>query len=560
MSSEPFDLTGTFRTQQIGRRGALRLFAASAGAILLAACGGSAEAPASSGAAPAAGASGSASKPAAGSATSSATSGATGSPKIGGTLKALAGGNRITLAQGYDPALNPGARAENLMFEGLTKIQDDFTIAPSLATSWTVSQDGKSYTFKLRPGVKFHNGRDMVADDVKFSLDRILDPKTLSPYRLLFSVVDGVDAPDPTTAVVRLKQPYAPLLALLADDPSFIVPKEEVAKPTFAMSPVGTGPFKFVSHQVNKNMILERHKDYWEKGFPRLDRLEVTDVLDLQADFLRFKAGEFDVFLEAPEDQFAAVKSQFQTVVSKDTNYVYWRFNFVKVPQFKDPRVIQAMSWAIDRKALADFSLPPELAFTNGGSGSMVAWAAPKEPFLYPKADLVKAKQLLQDAGVSNLKFEIQTMSSVAYLPKSIQVVQQMLSQIGINVTLTVLDRAPAATQWPTIDSYLGGSPGSYDPDFEMSQWFLPGGSSNVYNFSDDQLTQLLTQARTPLDQTERGNLYRQAQTRAATVSNTMAMYNNWKFHVSYPYVKELTYPGPAEHRWPDAKLIWLDK
>jgi peptide/nickel transport system substrate-binding protein len=489
-------------------------------------------------------------------------SSATATPKLGGTLKVLAGGPRITLATGYDPIglMNQGARAESLMFEGLTKIQDDFSIGPQLAESWTVSPDGQTYTFKIRQGVKFHNGREMEAGDVKYSIQRLQDPGAVSPARLQYAVIDSIDAPDPGTVVFSLKQPYAPLLALLADDPSSVVPHEEVEKRSFAMNPVGTGPFKFVSHVVDQQAIFERNPDYWQPGFPRLDRLEVTDVLNLQADFLRFRSGAFDAFQEAPEDQFDTTRAQFPVIVSRGTNWVYLRLNWDRVPQFKDQRVRQAISWAIDRQQLASFSLPNDLVQTNGGSGALVAWAAPVQPWVYPAQDLARARQLLTDAGISGLKFEIQTMASVAYLPKSLQVIQQMLSAIGLNVTTTVLERAPTAAQIPTIDSYLGGSPGGYDPDNDMTQWFTPGGPLNYFNYSDDQVTGWVSQARSVVDQSQRAPLYQQAQQEIAETSNVLFLYNNAKFDVTAPYVKGWLYPGPAIHRWPEAKQIWLDR
>jgi peptide/nickel transport system substrate-binding protein len=493
---------------------------------------------------------------------STAAGGATPAPRMGGTLRVLAGGSRITLASGYDPigVMNQGARAESLMFEGLTRIQDDFSIAPQLAESWTVSPDGKTYTFKIRQGVKFHNGRQMEASDVKYSIERLKDPGAVSPARLQYAVIDAVDAPDPGTAVFSLKQPYSPLLALLADDPSSIVPHEEVEKGNFATNPVGTGPFKFVSHVVDQQAVFERHPDYWQPGFPRLDRLEVTDVLNLQADFLRFRSGAFDAFQEAPEDQFEATKAQLPVALSRGTNWVYFRMNWDRVPQFKDQRVRQALSWAIDRQQLASFSLPGDLVRTNGGSGPLVAWAAPVEPWVYRSQDLAKARQLLSDAGVSNLKFEIQTMASVAYLPKSLQVIQQMLSSIGVTVTTTVLERAPTAAQIPTIDSYLGGSPGGFDPDNDMTQWFTPGGPLNYFNYGDDQVTDWVSRARSMTDQAQRAPLYQQAQKRLSETSNVLFLYNNAKFDAMAPYVKGWVYPGPAIHRWPEAKQIWLDK
>jgi peptide/nickel transport system substrate-binding protein len=483
---------------------------------------------------------------------------------MGGTVRALAGGPRITNAMGYDPIIQAPVplRALSILFEGLTFMQKDFTVAPSLAESWTVSPDGTVFTFKIRKGVQFHNGREMAAADVKYSLERLLDPKNLAPSRVLYASIDKVDAPDPTTAILTLKQPYAPLLALLADSSAFIVPQEEVDKGNFPLSPVGTGPFKFVSHQVDKQMILEKHTGYWQAGYPHVDRLEVTDVLDLQADFLRFRAGQYDVFLDGPGEQYETIKSQFPVYWGEGTNWVYLRMNWDKVPQFKDARVRQAIGWTLDRDQIASFSLPAQLVKANGGGGPLIGWAAATQPGPFPNRDTARAKQLLQEAGVgSGFKFEIQTMRSVSYLPSSAQVIQQLLQDVGIATTITILERAPTTAQQPSIDVYLGGSPGTFDPDADMTQWFTPGGSQNFYNYEDPQLTELLSQARTATDQATRGKLYQQAQQRTFDgTSNVLHLYNNFKFDVTYPYIGGYVYNGPKIHRWPEAKEIWTDK
>jgi peptide/nickel transport system substrate-binding protein len=485
-------------------------------------------------------------------------------PRTGGTLRALAGGPRITNGQGYDPIIQTPVpvRALSILFEGLTLMQKDFSLAPSLAESWTVSPDAKAYTFKLRKGVAFHNGREMVAADVKYSLERLLDPKNLAPSRILYAAIDKIDAPDPATAVISLKQPYAPLLALLADTSAFIVPREEVDKGNFPMAPVGTGPYRFVSHEVDKMMILDKHKDYWQKGLPRIDRLEVTDVLDLQADFLRFRAGQYDVFLDGPGEQYDTIKTQYPVYWGEGTNWVYLRLNWDKVPQFKDMRVRQALGWALDREQIANFSLPAQLVKANGGGGPLIGWAAAAQPGPFPKRDVARAKLLLQEAGVGpDFKFEIQTMRSVSYLPSTVQVAQQMLQEVGVNATITVLERAPTTAQQPTIDAYMGGSPGTFDPDADMTQWFTPGGSQNYYNFDDPQTTEILVKARGAADQTERGKLYQEAQRRIFDgTSNVLHMYNNFKFDVTYPFVMGYIYNGPKIHRWPEVKDIWIDK
>src|SRR5262249_34562834 len=151
----------------------------------------------------------------------------------------------------------------SLLYEGLVELRPDGSIAPALAESWSVSPDGKVYTFKIRQAVKFHNGRPMTAMDFKYTFQRIQDPATNTGSRKAFSVVTGVDAPDPATLQLTLEQPYSPLLALLNDNSAAVVPMEEVQKGGFDRSPVGTGPFKFAGMVVNQSMDLDANRDYW---------------------------------------------------------------------------------------------------------------------------------------------------------------------------------------------------------------------------------------------------------------------------------------------------------
>ena len=256
------------------------------------------------------------------------------------------------------------------IFDGLMDNKPGTTdLEPDLAESYTVSDDGLTYTFKLRDGVKFHNGRVMTSADVKYSFERAVNPATQSPGGGYFSMIggyddvaggkvgtlSGIETPDDTTVVFKLSRPDATFLHLMAINFGYIVPKEEVEKAgaDWGKKPVGTGAFKFVEWVSGQNIKLERNKDYFRAGVPYLDNITFEFGQDPTVSVLRLKKGEIDILGDGiPPAQFTEIMGD---PTNKDlraagnqlhTGYVTMN---VTQPPFDNLKVRQAVNMAINK-------------------------------------------------------------------------------------------------------------------------------------------------------------------------------------------------------------------
>ncbi|HKJ62351.1 MAG TPA: ABC transporter substrate-binding protein, partial [Hyphomicrobiales bacterium] len=196
------------------------------------------------------------------------------------------------------------------IYDGLVRYKSGtLEVEPALAESWTISDDGLTYTFKLREGVKFHDGSDFNAEAVKFNFERMLNEDhpyhDTGPFPLsfFFSAVDKVEAPDPQTVVFTLKEPYAPFLSNLAYPTGLIVSPEAVKKygKDFGRNPSGTGPFKFAEWESNAKVVVEANADYWD-GAPKLQAVVFRPITDPNTRVAEMLSGGVDVMVEVPPD------------------------------------------------------------------------------------------------------------------------------------------------------------------------------------------------------------------------------------------------------------------
>ena len=217
-----------------------------------------------------------------------------GTPKAGGTL---------VLATSIDvPSLEPHLevadawhRRKFLIYENLTWVDNDVNVKPRLAESWDISPDGTVYTFKLRQGVKFHNGKVLDADDVKYSLERVLDPKVGSSGRGDLVMIKQIDVVDKNTIVITLNDPTGPFLVNLAGRYNAIIPKDSAPTgDTLRRTAIGTGPFMMDEFVPAQRLALKKNPDYWEKGKPYLDKLVIQVVPDEQTSMAGLRAGTVD--------------------------------------------------------------------------------------------------------------------------------------------------------------------------------------------------------------------------------------------------------------------------
>jgi ABC-type transport system substrate-binding protein len=345
------------------------------------------------------------------------------------------------------------------IFDGLMDYKPGTTeLEPDMAESYTVSDDGLSYTFKLRDGLKFHNGRPVTSADIKYSLERAINPSTQSPGGGYFGMIKGYDemssgkatelagiaTQDDRTIVITLTRPDATFLHLMAINFSYVVPKEEVEKSgtDWGKQPVGTGAFKFVEWIPGQRIVLERNKDYFRQGVPHLDRLTFEFGQDPTVAVLRLKKGEVDIVGDGiPPAQFAEV---VEDPANKDliaegeqlhTGYV--TMNVTQAP-FDNLKVRQAVNMAINKDRIvrlinnrgvpATQALPPAMPGYNPGN----------KGYAY---DPEAAKKLLAEAGSSEITTELYAMN-VDPNPRIAQAIQQDLAAVGIKAQIRSLAQA----------------------------------------------------------------------------------------------------------------------
>ncbi|PBB69156.1 ABC transporter substrate-binding protein [Mesorhizobium sp. WSM4312] len=326
------------------------------------------------------------------------------------------------------------------VFEGLTRIGPNGEVLPDLAESWTISDDGKVYTFKLRTGVKFHDGADFSADDVKFSLDRARAENSVNAQKQLFAAIDKVDVVDPATVKVTLTHPQGSFLYNMGwGDAVIVSPK---SADTNKEKPVGTGPFKFESWAKGSSITLLKSDHYW--GAPVfLEKVEFRIVPDAAAAVPALLSGDIQAFPFFDPDSVSQVKDdpRFKVVVGATEGETILSINN-KQPPFDKLQVRQAISYALDRKAIIDGA--------SAGLGLPIgSHMSPANKYYvdltghYPH-DVAKAKQLLKEAGLENGFKATLKLPPTTYARLGGEIIASELRDVGINLEIIPVEWA----QW----------------------------------------------------------------------------------------------------------------
>ena len=346
---------------------------------------------------------------------------------------------------GLDPTSGNAAATDEVtyanIFEGLTRIDETGAVQPDLAQSWDISDDGLTYTFHLHDGVKFHDGTPLTADVVKFSLDRTTAEGSTNGQKQLFAAIDAVDALDPLTVKVTLKHPQGNFLYNLAwGDAEIVAPASAADNATH---PIGTGPFKFVDWVKGDHVDLAKNPDYW--GTPaKLDKATFKFISDPTAAFAAMMAGDVDAFpnFPAPETlaQFKS-DSRFSVVIGTTEGETILAMNNGKKP-FNDLKVRQAMSYAIDRKAIIDGAM--------FGYGTPIgSHFSPADPGYVDLTGLYaynpdKAKELLKEAGYPQGFKVTLKLPPPSYARRGGEIIAQQLKAIGVDAQIIPVEWA----QW----------------------------------------------------------------------------------------------------------------
>lgn len=429
----------------------------------------------------------------------------------GGTLTVGIASRNVT--NGIDPAVIQGESTGWVLgqvAEGLLNYDQDMNIVPWLAKSWDISEDGLTYTFALQEGVRFHNGREMTAADVKFSLERMLDPETGSRRRQNLDVIETVEAPDDLTVVITLKTPFAPFLSNLVGVWAAVIPPESVNADNTVTTPMGTGPFTFVEWVQNDHLTVRKFADYWRAGEPHLDEVVFLPMPDDAARMTGLRTGALGLITSVPEQLLPVLTANesrgFNLLVAPGTSWKMAIMNNTR-PPFDDVRVRKALSLALDREEIM-------LARTFGygtienqiwDEGSF--WRMRAE---LPRMDRDAARALLAEAGYPDglpIKIEIRS----TYLDDA-QVVQSQLNQAGFDATIEVADWAALKTRMQAGDyDMVISSAGWYpDPDSRYGRFYVKEGPANYFagGYENAEVTALVAEGRTLTDPAARKVVY----------------------------------------------------
>ena len=409
-------------------------------------------------------------------------------------------------------------RIDDLIFDDLLTRDDHLNVQPGLAERWEIP-DPRTYVFHLHRGVKFHDGRPLTSRDVKWTFDSLLQGKIRSTKSGSYRLVDHIDTTDDSTVVFHLKEPFATLLWNLSDGAIGIVPYGSGDE--MSAKPIGSGPFRLVGAQLDREIVIERNQDYWGPK-ARVNRVRFIVVPDTTTRALELRKGSADIAINAlTADMILALQheSKLEVLRAPGTVLSYLAFN-LRDPILKDVRVRQALAFAIDRRPMlqylsrgfarpADSVLPPE------------SWAYNAEVAHYAY-DPERARQLLQQAGysaVNGVRFHLTMKTSTEESTRLMAaVLQQQLRDVGIALDIRTFEFATFFSDVTrgAFELYsLRWIGGNEDPDiFEYvfhSARFPPQGANRGY-YANPRVDALINQARSQLDQDTRKRLYAELQ------------------------------------------------
>ncbi len=438
------------------------------------------------------------------------------------TAAATSGGFKDTVifAQGadvtsFDPQIGketPAVAVTNNIYDTLVDVDPvSGEIVPQIATSWE-QLDELTYRFKLRTGLKFHNGEELKADDVKFSLDRAIASASVS---YLVDFIESVTIEDDYTVVVKTKAPYAPALRNLAVPYAAIVPKDYVeANPDILKTaPVGSGPYKFVSWAQNDNVKLEAFDEYYA-GAPKTKYVEMKVIPEAAQRTIALETGEIDIAYDLTTSDANRVKNEkgLELLEVPSLSCFYISFNTKKAP-FDNKLVRQAINYAIDRELLVET--------VNGGSGEPAnALIAPAVYGYYNPGDFEynpeKAKELLKEAGYPNGFTCTLWVNNNQSRVEMCQAIQAMLMDIGITCKVEVLEFGAFISRTTAGEhdmGYFGWVTSTKDADYtyySLEHSTQQGAAGNRSFTADPTIDALVEKGRTSADSSVRLEAYKE--------------------------------------------------
>jgi len=439
-------------------------------------------------------------------------------PKRGGVLRAAFSADPA----GFDPVRGPSGMSHVVIeqvYSTLMALDPEANPYPELAESFEMSEDGLQYTFKLRPGVKFHNGDDLTAEDVKFSFDRLRAKDSGYSYGAQVETIASVDVVDPLTVTFKLSKRTGPFLTYMAFPGSSIVPKKLVESGhDLNEKPVGSGPFKCVSYEPRSAIKFERNENYFQQGKPYFDAMEYRIISDVTALTDAVMSGEVDFSNEIPPKDWATVSSNGDlTAQAVEGSRYYWLLPNNERKPLDNPKVRQAIGLALDRNALVAGAFFGQATPILGGVVPKWNWGFADINFFKEGADIEGAKKLLAEAGFADGFETSMTMaSSFPAMMAMAPIIQANLAAVGIKAKIETMeiprywDEVWGPSKFDITTMYWV-SPLA-DPDDFVTNNYKCGMAINVQKSCSKEMDALLEEAKTGATQDERKASYKKMQ------------------------------------------------
>ena len=418
------------------------------------------------------------------------------------------------------------------MYDGLVRYKDGtLEVEPALAKSWTISDDGKTYTFSLRTGISFHDGSKFDANAVKFNFDRMLDKNhpyhNTGPFPLsfFFSAIENVEVVSDNSVRFTLNAPYAPFLSNLAYPTGLIASPEAIKNygSDFGRNPVGTGAFKFNSWKANEAVIVDRNENYWDgkSGSKTIVFRPITDGNTRVAEML---SGGIDMMVEVPPISLSKFQGNDFSIAEQAGPHVWFLILNAKEGPFSNKKVRQAANYAINKEAIVKDVLEGTAAIAAGPTPPAFAWAYNNNLQPYPY-NPEKAKALLNEANLSDKKLTFYVTQGGSGMLDPVAMgtaIQADLEAVGFDVEIKTFEwNAFLGEVNPGLEGKADMAEMAWmtnDPDtlpylaLRTGAWPDKGGFNSGY-YSNPKVDQLLEAARSSTDQSERAKLYQEMQT-----------------------------------------------
>ncbi|AGT10767.1 ABC transporter substrate-binding protein [Paracoccus aminophilus] len=435
-------------------------------------------------------------------------------PERGGTLR-VALDQAISVIHPLLTRVNPEYLATELLYSNLTRLTTKMEVEPDLATAWQSNDELTVWTFTLREGLKFHDGAPCTSEDVVATFEAILNPDVASSARNNVGPIEKIEAVDPVTLRFTLTEPYADLPAALAFNSARIIPASVARGDLNSLRSTanGTGPFKLVSYEPDRLMVVERNPDFYDPARPYLDRIELHVFPDLGAQTSSLLSGDIDLVATIGPNHYMRLDGQQGVNVLRAASGQFCNVNFgTDLPPFNDVRLRKALALTVDREAMVDFMTE---GFGTKGNDTPINESYPFfAPVTQRERDIEAAKALLAEAGYPNgIEVELIASDRPALRSQLAVALKDMAKEAGITINVVTMPHATYLDQvWTKGSFYVGFYNMQPTPDAIFKLLFTSDAAWNETRWNNPKFDDLVKRARATTAVDERTKLYTEAQ------------------------------------------------